>query len=82
MAEPSVRPVENGAAVAATIEWARLRRLRPSPRIRLLQQRFEDRYAELGRRVYSEEADVRARWAAVLAAYRRAVGQPSILRRA
>lgn len=64
------------------VTWAEIREMPVSRRVEGLHARFQERYRELGQRVYREEADVRARDAALLRAYRIAPGDPAIVRRA
>jgi formate C-acetyltransferase len=53
-----------------------------SPRVKLLQERFEQRYAELGTRLYAEPDEAALEGRILLGAYHDTVGQPPILRRA
>jgi pyruvate-formate lyase len=53
-----------------------------SPRVKLLQQRFEQRYAELGTRLYAEPDEAALAGRILLGVYHDTVGQPVILRRA
>lgn len=62
--------------------WRTIRALQPSPRVARLLRRFHARSSELGRRIYSEDADVGRKDEAVLAAYRETAGAPAIVRRA
>lgn len=53
-----------------------------SPRVKLLHQRFEQRYAELGTRLYAEPEEAELAGRILLGAYHDTVGQPVVLRRA
>ena len=53
-----------------------------SPRVQLLLERFQERYAELGTRLYVETDDAAALGRVILQAYHDTVGQPTVLRRA
>jgi len=66
----------------SSLIWEAIRNLTPAPRVLRLQAAFAVRYAELGRRVYTEDTAVQARDAAILTAYQATIGEPAILRRA